>query len=242
MPKLGYMFKKMSYLLLNLFLLIIPNMAVMASSLKTEEEQIAYSLGYVAGEHLRSQQKEGIIVDPEVFIQGFKDSIRNKSQLNEEQIIKSLNIFKAKQLDQSKKNLQSKSDINLKIAKEFLEQNKQNNNIIELASGLQYEVIDTGDKQAISPKLNDKVQVEYRGIFLNGAEFDSSYGREQATIFELNSLIKGWQEALLLMKPNDKWRIFVPPELAYGTDGSGSIIEPNSALIFEIKLVAINPT
>ena len=230
------MFKKLFWLVL-----IVYSTVIMAKTLKTEEDQIAYSLGYVAGEHIRSQIKEGVAIDPEIFIQGVRDSMQNKSQLKEEQIIKSLNSLKSKQVEQSKKNLHSKATINLKMAKEFLEQNKQNKNIVELSNGLQYQIIESGEQTAVSPKQNDKVKVAYRGMLLNGTEFDSSYSRGEPATFELSMLIKGWQEALLLMKPKAKWKIFVPPELAYGSQGAGSVIEPNSALIFDIELLAVNP-
>ena len=231
------MVKKLFWLLL-----IMPNMVVMAKSLKTEEDRVAYSLGHVAGEHIKSQIKEGIAINPEIFIEGVQDSMHNKSQLSEDEIIKALNSLKSRQIEQNKKSLHSKAAINLKIAKEFLEQNRQNKNIIELANGLQYQIIESGDTTGVSPKPNDKVKVAYRGMLLNGTEFDSSYGRGEPAIFELKMLIKGWQEALLLMKPKSKWKIFVPPDMAYGSGGAGSMIEPNSALIFDIELLAVNPS
>ncbi|MGD0465438.1 MAG: FKBP-type peptidyl-prolyl cis-trans isomerase [Gammaproteobacteria bacterium] len=231
------MLKKLSWLLL-----IVPSMVVMAKPLKTEEDRVAYSLGHVAGEHIKSQIKEGIAINPEIFIEGVRDSMQNKSQLSEDDIIKALNVLKTKQIEHNKKNLHSKATLNLKTAKEFLEQNKQNKNIVELANGLQYQIIESGDGTAVSPKQNDKVKVAYRGMLLNGTEFDSSYNRGEPAVFELKMLIKGWQEALLLMKPKAKWKIFVPPELAYGREGAGPMIEPNSALIFDIELLAVNPS
>jgi FKBP-type peptidyl-prolyl cis-trans isomerase len=106
-------------------------------------------------------------------------------------------------------------------------------------SGLQYKVLEPGDSAAESPKPTDQVTVQYRGRLLNGTEFDSSYARGQAASFRVNSVIKGWQEALPLMKPGAKWQLFVPPELAYD-NAAPAAIPPGSLLVFDIQLVKIN--
>lgn len=221
--------------------LILNTTTTLALDLKTEEDQMAYSLGCVAAEHLKSQEKVGIKINPDLFIQGLKDSLSNKQQLNQEQIIKALNIMKDKQIEQQKLLLKKISSNNLQKGQEFLAQNKKNKDTFELKNGLQYQIINSGDQTAKSPSINDKVQVQYRGTLLDGTEFDSSYDRTEPAVFELKSLIKGWQEALVLMKPNAKWKLFVPPQLAYGVEGAGSMIEPNAVLVFDIELVAVNP-
>ena len=221
---------KILYLLV---IVIIYNSCVVAKALISKEDQLAYSLGHIAGEHLKSQIKGGVVLNPEIFIQGVRDSMQDKSELTEEQIIKSLNSVKTSKSE----NKQSKVESNLKIAKEFLEKNKQNQGVVELSNGLQYQIIEPGDQKADSPRQNDKVKVQYRGMLINGIEFDSSYNRGEPATFELKMLIKGWQEALLLMKPKAKWKLFLPPNLAYGSEGAGAFIEPNSALIFEIELL-----
>lgn len=134
------------------------------------------------------------------------------------------------------KKLQEEAKINNLIeANAFLEENKKKEGIITLPSGLQYEVIKEG--QGVSPTAADKVKTHYKGMLLNGTVFDSSYGSEPLT-FGVTRVIKGWQEALQLMKPGAKWKLFVHPDLAYGERGTGPI-PANSLLIFEIELLSI---
>jgi FKBP-type peptidyl-prolyl cis-trans isomerase FklB len=107
------------------------------------------------------------------------------------------------------------------------------------ASGLQYKVLKEGSGP--SPKATDTVKVNYRGTTIDGTEFDSSYKRGEAATFPVNRVIKGWTEALQLMKPGSKYQLFVPAELAYGERGAGADIGPNSTLLFEVELVGIVP-
>jgi FKBP-type peptidyl-prolyl cis-trans isomerase FklB len=130
--------------------------------------------------------------------------------------------------------------LNKEKAREFLAKNTQAEGVATTASGLQYRVISPGDAQAKSPAATDHVTVQYRGTLLDGSEFDSSYGRGQPASFPLNGVIKGWQEALVLMKPGAKWRLFVPPELAYDTQPTPGI-QPGSLLIFDVELLKVEP-
>ncbi len=414
------MIKKL--LLLVQFLIISNiNSIAIAIDLKNLDEQISYSLGFMAAEHAKSNSPLGIKVNPNSFIQGFKDNFNNKQQLDPEQIIKSLNIIREKQLELQKKymdkttnptmtveptipastsstqpstatpvvpqitnnpvtlgnpdinNFQDNNllintvqDINPKeisknklkkqtteknkskdltenealkeiiiseelakpkefikkivkeldknksnqepkkpilsdpnaankqatnktqeanpasnelaklqellqhqgskkttkesnkenkkepkktqdkvsneinVVKNFLKINKKNKGINELKSGLQYQVLNAGNQSARSPLIHDKVKVHYRGTLVNGKEFDNSYNKNPA-VFKLTSVIKGWQDALTLMKPNAKWKIFVPPQLAYGNKEIGAI-PANSILIFEVELIEVNPS
>ena len=121
----------------------------------------------------------------------------------------------------------------------FLEENAKKPGVIRLNSGLEYEILEEGDASGPSPGPTDFVTVNYRGTRIDGSEFDSSYARNQAATFAVNAVIPGWTEALQLMKRKSKWRIVIPSELAYGTNGAGSLIPPNSTLIFEIELLDI---
>jgi FKBP-type peptidyl-prolyl cis-trans isomerase FklB len=90
-----------------------------------------------------------------------------------------------------------------------------------------------------TPESTDTVTVHYRGTLINGTEFDSSYKRGQPATFQVSGVIKGWSEALQLMKEGSKWQLFIPPELAYGERAAGAQIPPNSALIFEVELTSV---
>jgi FKBP-type peptidyl-prolyl cis-trans isomerase FklB len=131
-----------------------------------------------------------------------------------------------------------KASANLKAGKDFLEENKKKPGVIELPSGLQYEVIVEG--KGTKPSASDKVTCHYHGTLIDGTVFDSSVKRGQPASFPLNMVIKGWTEGLQLMPIGSKWRFFIPPNLGYGDRQVGSHIGPNSTLIFEVELLGIN--
>lgn len=120
----------------------------------------------------------------------------------------------------------------------FLAENAKKPNIVTTASGLQYEVLAKGSGTA-SPSATDKVTVHYRGTTIDGKEFDSSYSRGEPATFPLNHVIKGWTEGVQLMKVGDKFRFYIPSDLAYGAHGAGPI-GPYETLIFEVELLKIN--
>ena len=129
-------------------------------------------------------------------------------------------------------------DINLAKGQAFLEKNGKIKGVITLESGLQYEVLTKGS--GISPKSEDKVEVHYHGTLIDGEVFDSSIDRGEPTSFQVDGVIKGWTEALQLMKQGAKWKLFIPADIAYGETGSNSI-GPNETLIFEVELIGITP-
>ena len=122
-------------------------------------------------------------------------------------------------------------------AEKFLMENKAKEGVKTLPSGLQYKVIKDGDGK--TPKLTDTVSTHYRGTLLDGSEFDSSYKRNQPAEFPVSGVIKGWTEALQLMKEGAKWVLYVPAKLAYGERGFPPVIGPNETLIFEIELLKV---
>src|SRR4028118_690885 len=130
-----------------------------------------------------------------------------------------------------------KATANLKAGEDFLEQNKKREGVMTTASGLQYEVLTEGS--GAKPKATDKVKCHYHGTLINGSIFDSSVQRGQPAIFPLNMVIKGWTEALQLMSVGSKYRLFLHPSLAYGERQTGSVIGPNSTLIFDVELLDI---
>lgn len=131
-----------------------------------------------------------------------------------------------------------KAAANLKAGEEFLDANKQKPGVHVLANGLQYEVITEGDGP--KPLATNKVTCHYHGTLIDGTVFDSSVKRGQPATFPLNMVIKGWTEALQLMSVGSKWRLFLPPHLAYGDRQTGAHIGPNSTLIFEVELLEIS--
>ena len=126
---------------------------------------------------------------------------------------------------------------NLATSQKFLEENKAKDGVQTLPSGLQYVEMKKGS--GAQPKLTSQVKVHYEGKLINGEVFDSSIKRGEPASFAVNQVIPGWTEALQRMRVGDKWRIFIPPDLAYGTAGAGEMIGPNQALIFEVELLDV---
>lgn len=203
----------------------------------TEQDKFSYSLGVKTAENFLNQD---IKINLQQFYSGLSDVFSNKKpQLTEKEMEDAITKFQKQQMAKINAREKELAVENLAKSKAFFAENKNKPNVTTLPSGLQYTVLTPG--KGNSPKLGDSVTVNYRGTLLNGTEFDSSYKRNESTTFPLENLIPGWQEALLLMKPGAKWKVYVPPQLAYGDKGAGQAIEPNSALIFEIELVSVKP-
>jgi FKBP-type peptidyl-prolyl cis-trans isomerase FklB len=130
-----------------------------------------------------------------------------------------------------------RTDKNIEEGIEFLAQNREKEGVVELPSGLQYKVLVSGEGNI--PELSDEVLCHYHGTLIDGTVFDSSVKRGQPATFPVNAVIKGWVEALQMMREGSKWQLFIPSDLAYGKQGAGDIIEPDSTLIFEVELLKI---
>jgi FKBP-type peptidyl-prolyl cis-trans isomerase FklB len=146
------------------------------------------------------------------------------------------------QLDKTRKLLavaQSLPDLNREAGEKFLVENKERAEVNATESGLQYEVLSEGESEQ-SPLADDEVEVHYHGTLINGEVFDSSVDRGETSKFRVDGVIKGWTEALQLMTVGDKWKLFIPSDLAYGETGNNSI-GPNETLIFEVELIGITP-
>ena len=126
-------------------------------------------------------------------------------------------------------------------AQAFLAQNARQPGVHVLPSGLQFKVVRSGPADGLRPQLGDEVKVNYEGKLIDNTVFDSSYQRGVPAAMPLKGLIKGWQEALQLMRPGDEWILYVPPSLGYGDEGAGGVIPPGAALVFRIELVGVLP-
>lgn len=133
---------------------------------------------------------------------------------------------------------QEASAANLKAGEDFLTANKERPGVVELPSGLQYEILTEGSGE--KPTAFNNVTCHYHGTLIDGTVFDSSVKRGQPATFPLNMVIKGWTEGLQLMPVGSKWRFFIPPQLAYGDRQVSAQIGPNSTLIFDVELLGIN--
>ncbi len=207
------------------------------TELKTDKDKASYAIGMDMGTSLK---KNDIDVDPEVLSQAIKEVMAGKKTLmtvDEEHA--TLSTLQKGLQDKMQTKMKALGEKNKKEGEAFLAANKKKPGIKTLPSGLQYQVITEGNGK--SPKATDTVTVQYKGTLLDGTEFDSSYKHGQAVTFPVNGVIKGWTEALQLMKEGAKWKLFIPSELAYGETGTpGGPIGPNATLVFEVELTKVN--
>ena len=207
------------------------------TELKTDKDKASYAIGMDMGTSLK---KNDIDVDAEVLSQAIKDVMGGKKTLmtvDEEHA--TLSTLQKGLQDKMQTKMKALGEKNKKEGEAFLAANKKKPGIKTLPSGLQYQVITEGNGK--SPKATDTVTVQYKGTLLDGTEFDSSYKHGQAVTFPVNGVIKGWTEALQLMKEGAKWKLFIPSELAYGETGTpGGPIGPNATLVFEVELTKVN--
>jgi FKBP-type peptidyl-prolyl cis-trans isomerase len=200
-----------------------------AGALNDPRERFSYSLGLSLGTNLKRNGVDPAELDLELFRRGFQDAAGGRAQLSENDARNAIMAYQT----EARKRLAEK---NKKAAEEFLAANKTREGVVTTASGLQYKVLSEGTGE--SPKATDQVTVHYKGTLLDGTEFDSSYKRGQPATFGVGQVIKGWTEALQLMKPGAKWQLFIPPDLAYGEQGRPGI-PPNSLLQFEVELISV---
>src|SRR5207244_3961782 len=200
--------------------------------LKDQKDKVSYSIGMNIGLNL-SRQKVDINTD--VLNAGMKDAIAGKPQLTPDQVKDVMAQFE-KDMEQKQKQLGEKNKTD---GAKFLEDNKKKPGVKTTASGLQYKVEKEGTGS--QPKATDMVTVNYRGTLIDGTEFDSSYKRGQPATFPVNGVIKGWTEALQLMKQGSKYQLVIPSNLAYGERAMGADIGPNATLIFEVELQDVKP-
>lgn len=201
--------------------------------LESNQDSVSYAIGTLFGSNLHNYGFSTLNI--KVFTRAIEDAL-----LAQDTIIKA---EKANEIVQKAVvNLQKqKAEKNLSDGKAFLEKNKNEPGVVQLESGLQYKVIQEGSGE--SPKAESKITAHYKGTLLDGKQFDSSYDRGEPAQFGVSDVIEGWKEALQLMKPGAKWKLFVPANLGYGENPMpGGPIGPNSVLIFEVELISINET
>ena len=205
------------------------------SPLKSKKDRLSYSIGLDVGNALKRQ---GVDVDMDVMMRGVKDALSGgKKLLTDEEVRQTMTEFTkelaAKRAEETKK----VGEENKKAGEAFLAANKKKAGVKTLPDGLQYKIITEGKGEM--PKATDTVTVNYKGTFIDGKEFDSSYKRGKPATFAVKGVIPGWTEALQMMKVGSKWELFIPSSLAYGERGAGGVIGPDQTLIFEVELLSV---
>jgi FKBP-type peptidyl-prolyl cis-trans isomerase FklB len=173
-----------------------------------------------------------------MFSKGIKDVLSGGTlMMTEQEVQETLTNFQKDLAEKQATRQKELAEKNKKDGEAFLAENMKKEGVKTLPSGLQYKVIKEGTGR--TPKETDTVVTHYKGSLIDGSEFDSSYKRGQPATFPVKGVIKGWTEALQLMKEGSTWQLFVPADLAYGERGAGSVIGPNATLIFEVELLSI---
>jgi len=207
------------------------------TEIKSKEQQVSYSIGIQLGRHFSGQfQQQGIEIDADAFAQAVRDAFSGSElAMTDEEMTKVMDDFQVEQEAAYKAKLAG----NLEKASAFLAENAKKDGVVTLPDSVQYMVIEEGS--GASPKPEDTVKVNYTGTLLDGTKFDSSYDHDDGgpAIFPLQMGIRGWTVALQRMKPGAKWKVWIPPGMAYGERGSPPVIEPNSLIVFEIELLEI---
>jgi FKBP-type peptidyl-prolyl cis-trans isomerase len=189
------------------------------------QEDALYAMGLNLGQQLRQSGVTNIPLQP--LEKGIRDALAGKQTTGADQMRVNAYLL-AESAAAAERNRVS--------AHEFLARNAKAAGVITTPSGLQYKIIDGGDSAAPSPQLNETVTVAFRGTFLDGREFDNSSKPGTASTFQVSGVMKGWTEALMLMKPGAKWQLFVPPELGFGQITRGGI-PGGSLLIYDLQLL-----
>ncbi|TXK52190.1 FKBP-type peptidyl-prolyl cis-trans isomerase [Pontibacter qinzhouensis] len=200
--------------------------------LKNVKDKISYIIGRDMATNLT---KQGIEIEADAFVVGLKEVLSGKpSSLSQSEVQQAM---MALQQEMSQKQ-GAQGGENQKAGEAFLAENKNKEGVKTLPSGLQYQVLKEGNGK--SPAASDKVTTHYHGTLIDGTVFDSSYERGQPATFPVNGVIAGWTEALQLMQEGAKWRLFIPSELAYGSQGAGDVIGANATLVFDVELLSVH--
>ncbi|MFQ3788809.1 FKBP-type peptidyl-prolyl cis-trans isomerase [Halomonas sp. A29] len=201
---------------------------------ETEDERLSYSLGVAYGQSIAQEY-------PELDVDAFTDAIRDLIEGNDlameaDEMAETLSRFQQDALAARQAEAEEMAELNLAEGQAFLAENAEREDVTTTDSGLQYEVLESGDGE--SPGPSSHVEVHYEGTLVDGTVFDSSFERGQPLSFRVDQVIEGWQEALQLMSVGDTWMLFIPPELGYGAQGQGPI-GPNETLIFRVELLDV---
>ncbi len=203
--------------------------AIPEQTLKNSTDSLSYCFGILIGNNMAVQGVQEL--NEEMFMKGFDHGYSNAAPV--------ISMETANQYIQEyfNKQIENEANMNLERSKLFMAENAKQEGVVTLPSGLQYKIITPGSGD--HPLSTDQVKVHYHGTFIDGKVFDSSIERGEPIVFGVNEVIPGWTEALQLMQPGARWMLFIPSDLAYGSQGAGGVIGPNQALVFEVELIEI---
>lgn len=202
-----------------------------------DKTKLSYALGFKLGSDMKDVQQVGVQMDLNTVIRGLQDAYASKEPgYKPEELGAQLAAFDEKLRSEAEAKFKEVAAKNKAESDKFMAANKIKKGVIALPSGIQYRVIEEGN--GARPTTSSEVTVHYRGSLSSGLEFDSSFARGTPAVFKVDQVLEGWREILPLMRVGDTWKVYLPPEKAYG-DRAPRAIGPNQALVFEIQLVSI---
>lgn len=211
-------------------------MSRIKAELKNDRQKASYAIGFSVGANARRQGADALEIA--AFLLGIQDAMSGmKPSLTAKESDDALKSFRDELQQRQAKRMAEAAAINRKKGEDFLAANKKKPGVVTLPDGVQYQILKKGNGK--KPKATDRVEVHYTGTLVDGTVFQSTVERNEPANFTVNEVIRGWGEVLQLMKEGDKWRVFIPTDLAYGAQGKGTAIGPNESLIFEIELLKV---
>jgi FKBP-type peptidyl-prolyl cis-trans isomerase FklB len=204
------------------------------AALETDDQKASYAIGLNVGGQISDASER---LDRMAFMRGLEDALQGSDpDIPSEELQAVLQAFGQEIQAAAAQERQRVGQENAAAGAAYQEENAAKEGVMTTESGLQYEVLREGE--GATPTAENQVRLHYRGTLIDGTEFDSSYDGEPA-VFNAGGLIQGFSEALMMMKEGGHWRIVIPSEIAYGPQGSGPQIGPNSTLVFEIELLEV---
>lgn len=211
-----------------------PAAAPTAPAVAIDRTKMSYAVGYQFGADLKER---GVEIDLEGVVRALRDGFGGKPvAYPREELGQQMELLEGKLRTEAEAKFRKLAAENKTASDKFMVENRAKKGIVALPSGIQYRVIEEGN--GARPTATSEVTVHYRGSLINGFEFDSSFARGVPAKFQVDQVLKGWQEVLPLMRVGDHWQIFLPPEMAYAERGPRPI-GPNQALVFDIKLIEV---
>ena len=204
----------------------------------SDAAELSYALGYEAGLDLGRRRPD---VDIATVVRGVQDGFsRRKPEYSPQQMQQVIQAMQKQMIAEARAAYAKLAAANLQKSHAFFARNSKKPGVVSLPSGVQYLVIgDAGSGE--SPTLTSEVTLQYRGEFLDGTVFDNTEDRGKPVVFPVSQMIPGWRDIITRMRVGDHWKVFIPPEQAYGVRGEPPRIGPNEALVFDIRLLDAKP-
>lgn len=211
---------------------------VTPSTSKPDRSKLSYALGYQIGSQLADGKPD---VAVPIMVRAIEDAYaKRQPTVSMQDMHQQLQLLNQQMRAEAQAEFQRVAAANARKSEAYLAQNRQQPGVVQLPSGIQYAVLHRGTSK-ISPKVTSTVTANYRGMLVDGTEFDSTWARGTPVRFTVNKVIRGWQDVIPRMHVGDRWKVVIPAQLAYGEAGALPRIGPNEALVFDIELLSIEP-